>query len=180
VEIDRVFAYRSGAGETMRICIILFTALIVSGCASDERVARLEKQTEELKGEIKKSQEAADFDLQAKCGKDARTWFQDNWSRDKDTVLLTFTDHYNKAQNKCFIFVEYHYRQDQKSGSWTNDITLTDVYENVKYAEFGESHLLFYKPTVHSTDEVFDCEAYGKKCSTIDEFNNLIRPYMNN
>ncbi len=66
----------------------------------------------------------ADYDLQAKCFRDATTWFKENWGQgDKDAILLDHQNHHNKALNKCFIFVEYHYSTD-KNGSWVNDLSL--------------------------------------------------------
>jgi hypothetical protein len=67
-----------------------------------------------------------DHDLQAKCSKDAKTFFTEGWTRDKDPVLLDYSNHYNKAQNKCFIYVEYHFHTGTDA-SWTNDIFLWDV-----------------------------------------------------
>jgi hypothetical protein len=109
---------------------------VAPGCDTGERIARLEKQNEELKAEIKKNQAAADFDLQAKCAKDARAWFNETWSRDKNTILLDYTNHYHRASNKCYILVEYHYSWGDKSGSWVNDMILYDVYENSQSREF--------------------------------------------
>jgi len=150
------------------------------GCGQDEKIASLEKQNRELKAEVDKSHATADYDLQAKCSKDAKTWFNENWSRDKDTALLDFTNHYNKSMNKCFILVEYHYTLGDGGASWTNDMTLWDVYENAKYATFDESHMIYFKPTVRTDDRVIICELSDTKCKTGKEFNNLVRPYLNN
>jgi hypothetical protein len=158
--------------------------LAVANCDNfSDRMSRLEKQNEELRAEIKKGQATADYDLQAKCSKDARIWFNENWRRDKDTILLDFSNHYNKKENKCFIFVEYPYNNGfgAPSGSaWTNQITLWDIYENIKYGDFAENHYTVYKPSISSSDELIMCEFLGQKCKGIDEFNNLLRPYMNN
>jgi hypothetical protein len=67
--------------------VALGVALLVAiGCDSGERISRLEKQTEELKAAISKDRSAVDYDLQAKCSRDAKAWFNDNQSSDK-TVL---------------------------------------------------------------------------------------------
>ena len=47
------------------------------------------------------------------CARDAGTWFKDTWSRDKDTILLDYANHYNKKSNQRFILVEYHYHLDK-------------------------------------------------------------------
>src|SRR5580700_10087879 len=95
--------------------------LLATGCDIPGRLSRLEKQTKEMQSERDR---VTDYDLQAKCSKDAKTWFGENWSSDKDTMLLDYRNHYNKKQNKCFIFVEYHYKDQiviPGEGSWTND-----------------------------------------------------------
>jgi hypothetical protein len=167
---------------------VMFLGLILLpmfGCDAD-KIAQLEKQNEELKAQMAKQNAAADFDLQAKCSTAARTWFNGNWastSRDKDTILLDFTNHYNAKQNRCFILVEYHYNSKLANAggtSWTNDRILTDVYENAKYADFTENHVTNLKPTLRVGDEVITCEVQGNKCKTQDEFDRLISPYMNN
>src|ERR1700682_3437330 len=95
-----------------RFLLLLAAAVLLAttGCDNSDRIARLEKQNQELLAEVKKGQASADYDLQAKCSRDARAWFNETWSRDRDTILLDFSNHYNKKENKCFIFVEYHYQ----------------------------------------------------------------------
>ena len=163
------------------LLILGLGTLIATGCDND-RISKLEKENQEMKAKLEKGNAAQEFDLQAKCGKDARSWFNENWSRDKDTVLLDFTNHYNAKLNKCFILVEFHYNSTLAGpggSSWTNDMALTDVYENAKYADFAENHVTNWKPNLNTTQEVITCDVQGTKCKTGDEFNNLIRPYMN-
>ena len=50
---------------------LVFLALDV-GCDISDRIARLEKQSQDLQAEVTKSRAAADYDLKAKCSKDAR------------------------------------------------------------------------------------------------------------
>jgi hypothetical protein len=157
---------------------------VLAGCDTG-RLNDLEKQNQELKAEVEKQHTTQDYELQARCAKDARAWFNGNWSdtsRNKDTNLLHFTNHYNAKLNKCFIMVEWHYKSiygDPGAGSWTNDMNLYDVYQNAQYAQFGENHNTYYKPQIHVQDDVIACEVQGEKCKTIDKFNNLMRPYMN-
>jgi hypothetical protein len=160
----------------------LFLAPLIAlaiGCNIPERVSRLEKETKEMQSERNR---ATDYDLQAKCSKDARGWFNENWSSDKDTILLDFSNHYNKKENRCFILVERHYNSKLAGpggASWTNHMSLWNVYENSEYGDFAENHYTYYKPKVSSSEEVIMCEMLGQKCKTVDEFNALVRPYMN-
>jgi len=151
--------------------------LIGIGCDTTERISRLEKQVQELQAEAKNNQTTTDYDLQAKCSRDAKTWFTENWSSDKDTILLDHTNHYNKSLNKCFVFVEYHYRST--SFSWTNDMSLWDVYENSQYGTFIENHTDYGAPNFTAEVRVLTCKLASTTCKTPEEFNRLAHPYMN-
>ena len=158
--------------------LAIAACLFLTGCNYDNRIDKLEKQNQELQAEIKKGQRAADFEMQAKCAKDSRAWFNENWQSDKTTLLLNYTNHYNASLNKCFIEVEYHYRLFGES--WVNDMTLWDVYDNEKYGAASVSHMISLKPEFSEKESVSGCEVYGKKCNTVEEFNGLVSPYMSN
>lgn len=160
---------------------LLACCFLVAGCDAD-RIAKLERENADLKAMVEKQNAATAYDLQAKCAKDARVWFNGNWPADKDTILLDFTDHYSAKLNKCFILVEYHYNSHLAGpggDSWTNDMNLYDVYENSKYAEFGENHYSYSKPELRTGQEVITCDVSGTKCKTGAEFDDLVRPFMN-
>ena len=152
--------------------------LLALGCDTQGRLSRLDKQNQELQEKIKNDRTTADYDLGAKCSRDARAWFKENWSQDKGTIVLDYRNHYSNALNKCFILVEYHFRSGQGS-SWANVMTLWDVYENFKYGNFSENHMLL-KPDSKPEERIASCEVLDKQCKTQEEFNELIRPYLNN
>jgi type II secretory pathway component PulJ len=166
------------------ILSLILAVLAVSGCDDLQRTARLERENADLKAQLKERdaqlQEkdvSRNYELEARCSKDARVWFNQNYSRDKDTMLLTFSNHYHVASNQCYIFVEYHWKQGVGE-SWMNDISLWNVYENDQVGTFLEDHIINFKPTDFS--KISTCEVYGSKCTTIDQFNGLVQPYMNN
>lgn len=161
----------------LMIAVIALSLSIPDGCDHEDRLKRLEKDNQDLKAQVSKDQAVTDYDLQAKCSRDAKAWFNGTWSRDKDTVLLTYTNHYNKALNKCYIWVEYHYRVD-KNGSWYKDLLLTDVYENSTFGNFSESHLVFGGKVLNP--DVIMCEMWNKECKTGEEFNNFAATYLTN
>jgi hypothetical protein len=159
---------------------LLACCVLLAGCDGD-RVAKLEKENADLKAKVEKQNPMVVYDLQAKCSKDARIWFNENWSRDKNTILLDFTNHYDARLNKCFILVEYHYKSDfagPGGNSWTNDMSLTDVQQNAKLAYFAENHITNLKPQLNTHEEVISCNVLGKECKTADEFDNLFSHYM--
>jgi hypothetical protein len=83
-----------------RWLVMTLACVVFCGCDT-ARVDRLEKENAALKAKVDKADVALNLDLQAKCSKDARTWFNQNWPRDKNTIMLDFTNHYNAKFNKC-------------------------------------------------------------------------------
>jgi len=163
----------------LKAMVLGLILLPLCGCDAD-KINDLEKQNTDLKAQLAKEKDTTrDFDLQAKCSSAAKAWFRENWgtNTDKNTMLLDFSNHYNKGSNQCFIFVENHRRVGTGS-SWANNMSLWDVFENSKYGDFAEGHMLDLQfkddPTVHT------CEVLGKKCTTADKFNEMAQPYMNN
>jgi hypothetical protein len=154
----------------------LFVAM--GGCDTGERVSRLEKQNEELKTEIKKNQAAIEYDLATKCSRDGKAWFRENFPPDKDTAMLTYSNHYNRSHNKCFLFVEWHYNMG-KQGSWTNHMSLWDVNENVQYADFSQGHLVMTVPEYHVEHQRVQCHTNTKNCASEDDFNAFVKPFLN-
>jgi len=124
---------------------LVFAAISLAflcGCDTGERLNRLEKENAELKAALEQRNAATELELQEKCSKSAKAWFRENYSPDKDTTLLDETNHYNRKMNKCFVVVEYHYTAGS-GPTWYNDITMWDVYENLKYATFSEGHIIY-------------------------------------
>jgi alpha-mannosidase len=150
--------------------------LIPLGC-NDDRIAKLEKENKELRSAQSDRDRVADYDLQEKCAKDGRAWFNENWSRDKSTLLLDYHNHYSKRLNKCFIEVEYHYGSG--GSDWTSNITIYDIYENGEYAQFSQNHFYLGSDT-KDRGAVMHCEVSGKTCTTLDQFNSLSGEYMSN
>jgi hypothetical protein len=166
----------------MKLAIGLLTCCTLAAGCDASRISKLEKENADLKAKVEKQGVVVDYDLQTKCAQDARTWFKENWSADKDTILLNYTNHYNAKLNKCFVLVEDHYNSHfagPGDDSWTNDIDLTDVYERSTYAHFAKKHYTHRKPDLNTQEEVITCDVLGKKCETAVEFNNLISQYMN-
>ena len=162
-----------------RAIILLLLPLLLTGCG-DQRLAQLEKQNEELKAQINRRNAAQEYDLQEKCSKDADFWFRKHFAEDKGTILLTFTNHYNKAMNKCFIVVENHSQngpQTLEKSAWNNDMSLWDVYENNRYGSFLEQYS--YGLKIAPQDTVLTCELFDEKCANLNQWNNLTQSYMN-
>jgi outer membrane murein-binding lipoprotein Lpp len=161
------------------LVFMMLAIVALSGCEDSQRLARLEKENQTPKAQLNQLNEknvTRNYDLEARCSKDAKAWFHENYPRDKDTALLDFTNHYHLATNQCFVLVELHLGAGAGRPFWVNDMSLWNVYENSQYGHFMENHN-FDKD---STNEVIACEMTNAKCTTIDQFNALVQPYMNN
>jgi hypothetical protein len=93
-------------------------------------------------------------------------------------MLLDYSNHYNKAQNKCYIFIEHHFNSLTGAG-WENGMSLWDVQKNLKYAEYLSHHFIDKSNDSKAAEDVYECNVYGSKCKDADEFNRLIHPYLN-
>ena len=163
----------------IRLVAVSLIIAALCGCDYDQRLATLEKQTKDLQQEVKSNRAAGAYDLSEKCARASKAWFQANWQPDKDTILLDYTNHYNQKLNKCFITVEYHYNtRGGPRDLWTNNMSLWDVNENAKYADFVENHYFNPKANPMATSEVVICEVTQTKCASIDEFNRMTSSYM--
>jgi hypothetical protein len=113
--------------------------------------------------------------LQEKCAEGAKKFFLDCGgysSRSEDSsITCNYTSHYNKKLDKCFIRI--------------NCVTL---HLKHKEGELGEANTLcfqvidIFKRKLHGEYEtlpVFSrCEVGNKKCDSLEEFETLIKPYM--
>jgi hypothetical protein len=167
----------------MRSTVIALAALLLCCACDTDRINRLEKENADLKAAVAKTTATTDFNLQEKCSAAAKNWFRENFRHDKNTILLDETNHFNKKANKCFVFVEEHSGEDSKVAtieySWYNNMTLWDVFENAKYADFLANHTTFAPESkIPSEDKVVECDVAGTQCKSLAEFNNLTRSYM--
>lgn len=159
--------------------LLIGAALLLIGCNHDQRLDRAEKEIQELEQQVKKRADGNEYELSEKCAKDAKMWFRDNWSADKDTLLLTYSDHYNKSMNVCFISIEYHTHLYTSNSSWSNNMSVWDVNENTRYGQMSETHET-QDLTVKSLDTVLECSVAQVKCASADEYEKMIAPYLRN
>jgi hypothetical protein len=158
----------------------LALAITLSGC-DFEKTKAIEKENEELKAELKKRDAASQLDMQAKCSKDSKAFVNENYGGEKNTIMLNFTNHYNVAQNKCFVVIEWHYKIAPGYEDWQNDEMLYNVYENDKIGEFNKmTTVMLVKGQYNSSEGHIRCKVDQTTCKTQEEFNNLIGPYLNN
>ena len=153
--------------------LLIFLALIsllAAGCdLSNDRITKLEKQTQDLKAQADRDSAVRDYDLQSKCSTAAKTWFNANWQQEKNTILLVYTNHYNRSQNACFIQVEFHFN-GAATFDWTNNVSVWNVLENTKLGEVYDRHQSVGQDF---KEDVYQCSVNGTSCKSLDEFEKL-------
>jgi len=116
-----------------------------------------------------------EYELQERCGKRAEEIFRIEYGNgNKAGKMSNYTNHYNRKLNRCFVIVieiQTSIPDDkeimEKVGFWT-DKTLCDINENKVYGHF----LKF------SNGGLMDCKVLGKHCSSENEWDALVKPYM--
>jgi hypothetical protein len=98
------------------------------------------------------------YELKDKCAKQGEAWFksyQQRYPGDK----FTYEDHYNKRLNKCFVLVKYSEKQLK---------SLRNINENKIYGSFLSKE----------DGKIIICNVLDKKCISEEEWNSLVKSYM--
>jgi len=162
--------------KSMRfLCLFLFGvgSIITTGCDKD-RISRLEKENRELKAKLEKSAVAQDYDLQARCSKDAERWFDEHFPAERETRSVTFTNHYGKAMNTCFVQVDNNFDGKSRLVTYYTVGSLWNIYENRELADYQLVHMN------DLSDRLVKCTTTEKTCSTVEEFDSFVQRYMKN
>ena len=96
--------------------------------------------------------------LKDKCGKQCEAWFksyQQRYPSDK----FTYENHYNKRLNKCFVLLKYSEKQLK---------SLRNINDNTMYGSFLSKQ----------DGKIIICNVLDKKCNSEEEWNSLVKPYM--
>ena len=123
----------------MRATVIIQSALLsilCVGCNGD-RIAKLEKENQELKAKLAEETANRDDD-QTKCSREARTFFEVKYKRDKSTTFLNYMYHFNRAENACYVLVEW--RGDNAPLGWTGSTTLWNMQKNSRVGVIFDNH----------------------------------------
>jgi len=159
---------RSNITRSLLVGIIAVTLV---GCDS-ARIDKLEKQNQEILAQLHQQKAGQTYDLEAKCAEEAKRYFNENWRADQMTAGLLYSNHYNRSLNKCFILVRDQTFINPKE-EWHRDVTLSDVHERTDYARFVESHS-------GTSTSLTNCEIAGTSCTSEQDFENRVKPYMTN
>ena len=119
--------------------------------------------------------------LQEKCAEGAKKFFLErinsyggSWggfSDEKGHGYNHFTSHYNKKLDKCFIRIDYCYFPKDMNEKDFRLIEIWNAFEGNLLAGCS-----LYQ--INRILDPWDCKVGNKKCNSLSEFKNLIRPYM--
>jgi len=125
---------------------------------------------------------------QEKCANEARENFERKYCGDQSqifpsgcflvdlfgTYYWSYESHYNKKLDKCFLLAHGH--TGYKGKPMFNDYSLIDVFEGKVYAIYFAR--TGYDKNLSLYPDVAECSVGDKQCKSLVEFENLIRPFM--
>jgi hypothetical protein len=115
------------------------------------------------------------FSLKENCGKLAKLKYESEYGNGESVVdnqverTSDYQSHYNKKMNTCMMLTSTNIKIGEDMG---NKILLQDIIENKEYGT------IVIKPF----DKVMMCFVNGKtykSCKSLEEWEKLIKPYMN-
>ena len=115
------------------------------------------------------------YDFQERCGKQAREWFQTGFKDGVERVhngkmLSSFQNHYSLTLKRCFILtanVTIETENGKRSSSTMR--TLLDINDN---RELG----FYFKRGLDAAP--FQCEVNELPCRSDEEWQELLKPYL--
>ncbi len=110
-----------------------------------------------------------DLELQAMCSKKAEEFYKKNPPQNS---MYQYQCHYNKKLNKCFISIA---DASQLSAFWSNSDSLYDVFEN---KSIGYYQQILKKGQHYYDTPPADCEVAKETCKSKEEYDRLVKPYM--
>ena len=117
-----------------------------------------------------------DYELLERCGKRAEELFKREWGSGisktgETTTMGSYTNHYNKKLNKCFYLeTSTALTPKGKNKGTSEQMGLYDINENKEYGQFFKN----------DSDKLpFVCNVQGAECRSKQEWDSLIRPFMN-
>lgn len=119
-----------------------------------------------------------DIESQENCSKKANEFFIQNTNEyDRVYQNYTYQNHYNKRLNKCFVLIIWGKQKDIEYHE-----TLYDAYENKELGNLSTAMQIAGLCGLEINEKYKTCKHFGKDgyaSEAIDEFNNLIKIYMN-
>jgi hypothetical protein len=110
--------------------------------------------------------------LQEKCTEGAKKFIE------RLNAPTTYTCHYNKKHDACFSRVGYYLGQIKEDVKLIDGKTMTLIHPNWMVTLYNVFDGKMIGNCAYVGTEKQECWVGNSKCKTIDEFENLIRPFM--
>lgn len=114
------------------------------------------------------------YELQERCSKRTAEVFNDEGIQktEEGQALVSYENHFSPSLNRCFV---------RQSITTLNKSGKPRPHEGMTIYEVNEGKKIAYMAKFLEGDKrIFLCFVNGKKCSSEEEFNELIKPYMDN
>lgn len=124
------------------------------------------------------------YELSERCGKTAGEEFRREWKNgivntETGQMMAGYTNHYNSKLNKCFYLLRVTHFTSKRSdgGEATINATmlLADINEGKEYGNYFGAQTSASQPKEGYPPT---CNVAGKLCSTAQEWEALVKPYM--
>lgn len=143
------------------ITLITISFLSLVGCNN-------QNPTKE-KSSISEKKIKEEYDLQERCGKETREFFAKKYRNgyirySNGEYWYKYQNHYNKKMNKCLIIIT-------ETGKYDKRKELFDFNENKELGWFW--YLFVNKEWITNR-----CEVFEKECTSEEEWDSLVKPYM--
>jgi len=161
------------------IILLLPLLLLLSGCHDerDAKITELTKRVNQLEQRRDEINPKALYELQEQCRKHSEEYFKECYKeptyRDKagDYWVASFICHYNKKLNKCFMLLTSTCYPNNPSKDKLGVFTTKQLLDANEYRDYGNYS--------KGTKSLFmECKVDDKQCSSEEEWDALVKPYM--
>jgi hypothetical protein len=160
---SRISCLSKGLIACSTFCLLLLSLTCCSN-EKDKKIEELTKKVDELSKVKIDQNNLVVMQLQENCGKESDKFITKEYG---NIEMFTRRNHYNKRLNKCFVLVSFYNNNISNIGGLQE--TLYDPFENRKYGN------LFID---HADGSKITCNLLDTHCKSYDEWNSLIKPYM--
>jgi outer membrane murein-binding lipoprotein Lpp len=157
------------------LTFVLVSLMLFGTACNQDKIARLEKQNQELAAKLDAIAKAANLDTQAKCAQQARIAFNES-GLDKQ-AMRGYTNHYNQKLNSCFVRLNSLKAAGKDLATYTS---VQDAFEGKSYAEYFSANIKGEPPWSVKPSVCMVTMASGedKDCESKKEFEELVKVYM--
>jgi hypothetical protein len=163
--------------------IVSFISLI--GCNEQKPVSQSSMPEDIIRQE---------YDLRERCGSYCIDYFHKVYGdkvkkSDNYTTHSDYVSHYNKKINKCYMLVKSQSHPNKAIGSIITTEHIIDVHENKIYGVFTissrenvadvQKNKNIKEATISGKENVIsECMVLDEKCKSKEEWDKMIKPYM--